>query len=264
MNIKQLNNLKQRFQDYSDNFIKKAANSDPFILKKEHTLKVCKEIITLGKGLGLSKEDLILAETIALLHDIGRFVQLEQYGTFLDKISENHAVIGLRVIDEQQLLSFCSQKEMSIIKQAIGFHNAASIPENKDDRTLFFIKLIRDADKLDIWRVVTEHYSRPDSESEKIINLGLEDDGKISDDALKAVCKKTFVKTSMIKRLNDLKLLQISWIFDLNFPLSVSIAKQRGYIDKIISTMPKIPKLEKALAHVYEYMEDYNDLCTNT
>ncbi len=254
MNIDELNFIKQRFYNYADSFIEKVDNPDPFILKKEHTLRVCKEIQLIGKGLCISDEDSILSEAIAFLHDIGRFMQLKKYGTFLDQISQDHAELGLSVIKDQGFLDFCREDEADIIKKAVGFHNAAYIPMDMDERTIFFIKLIRDADKLDIWRVVTEHYARPDSDGEKIINLGLEDDGKISPDALKAVYEKTFVKTSMIKRLNDLKLLQISWIFDLNFPLSVARLKRKGYIDKIVSTLPMSDGLAEALKQVYEYM----------
>ncbi len=258
MDRNQLNTLKRKFLDYSDNFIAKADNPDPFILKKQHTFRVCEEILYLGKKLLLPEQDLVLAEAIALLHDIGRFIQLEKYGTFLDRISENHAKLGLGVIDEQKLLDLCNKEEANIIKEAVGFHNAATTPKNRDERTLFFIKLIRDADKLDIWKVVTDHYTNPDPNSAKIINLGLEDDGGISKQALVAVCNKTFVNASVIKRLNDLKLLQISWVFDLNFPLSVSRLKQKCYIDKIISTMPATPELKEAVEHVYEYMKGYN------
>ncbi len=262
MNTDQLNVLKKQFNDYSMTFIKKTDNPDPFILKKEHTLRVCKEIVIIGKQLLLPENDLILAQAIALLHDIGRFVQLEEYGTFVDHLSKNHAELGLAVINRQGFLDFCEENEACLIKEAVKFHNAADIPSDRDKRTLFFIRLIRDADKLDIWRVVTEHYARPDSNSEKIINLGLEDDGKISHDAVEAVCQKTFVKTFMIKRLNDLKLLQISWVFDLNFSPSISRLQQKGYIDKIVSTMPMLPGLKKALVHVREYMAGYDDLCT--
>ncbi len=255
----QLEILKKQFYNYSAGFIANAENSDPFILKKEHTLRVCKEILLLGKELLLPEEDLVLAEAIALLHDIGRFVQLEKYGTFLDQISENHAKLGLTVIKEHGFLDCCEENEAYIIKEAVEFHNAAYLPSDRADRTLFFIRLIRDADKLDIWKVVTDHYAKPDSDSERIINLGLEDNGKVSDEAVEAVCQETFVKTFMIKNLNDLKLLQISWVFDLNFSQSVSRLKQKGYIDKIISTMPVLPGLEKAFVHVREYMAGCDD-----
>jgi hypothetical protein len=141
MDRNQLNTLKRKFLDYSDNFIAKADNPDPFILKKQHTFRVCEEILYLGKKLLLPEQDLVLAEAIALLHDIGRFIQLEKYGTFLDRISENHAKLGLGVIDEQKLLDLCNKEEANIIKEAVGFHNAATTPKNRDERTLFFIKL---------------------------------------------------------------------------------------------------------------------------
>jgi HD-GYP domain-containing protein (c-di-GMP phosphodiesterase class II) len=42
-------------------------------LKEEHTLRVCNEILRLGKALNLNGTALRLAETIALIHDIWHF-----------------------------------------------------------------------------------------------------------------------------------------------------------------------------------------------
>ncbi|MEA1968201.1 MAG: HD domain-containing protein, partial [Thermodesulfobacteriota bacterium] len=220
-------------------------------------LRVCKESLYLGKELCLSNEQMLLAETTALLHDIGRFRQFKEYNTFLDKISEDHAALGLREIEKKNMLAFCTNDEKELIKNSIKFHNAADLPRGKDETSLFFIRLLRDADKLDIWRVVTNHYAAPEADNEKAINLGLADDDKISLKAVEAVCQKQFVRTNMIKRLNDLKLMQISWIFDLNFSWSIARAKKKKFIDKIASTMPQSKELEKALNHVYSYMENH-------
>lgn len=269
MKKKDIEHLKLRFLEYVDHYISKADNPGPFILKKQHTFRVCSEIFSLGEHLSLSEQEMLTAETAALLHDIGRFKQFHDYHTFLDQISENHAELGLKEIKKKNLLDFCTKDEAFRIENAIRYHNAADLPEElkpeelKSDElklkkdALFFLRLLRDADKLDIWRVVTDHYTSPQKNNKKAINLGLEDDGKLSSEAVNAVCHKEFVRSHMIKRLNDLKLMQISWIFDLNFEWSVARAVNKKYIEIIAATMPGSRALEKALTHVNAYMESH-------
>jgi len=74
------------------------------ILKEKHTRRVCKEILAIGKGLGLGEEDLGLAELVALFHDVGRFSQYAKYGTFADNKSEDHAALGTKVLREEGVL----------------------------------------------------------------------------------------------------------------------------------------------------------------
>jgi len=44
MTPEKLKILEQRFSDYADHYIKRSSYPAPLILKKEHTMRVCKEI----------------------------------------------------------------------------------------------------------------------------------------------------------------------------------------------------------------------------
>ncbi|SMC66144.1 hypothetical protein SAMN02746065_106185 [Desulfocicer vacuolatum DSM 3385] len=257
MKSETLAQLKQFFLAYADQYIERSRDPEPLVLKKDHTLRVCTEILALGKSLGLDENGMMLAETMALFHDLGRFEQYETYRTFLDHQSENHARLSLREIDAHGILAPLSSEEQHLIKQAIAFHNAADLPRLEDDRLLFFMGLLRDADKLDIWRVVIENYTNPRPGSQRAVNLGLVDDHGFSSRAVDAILAGTFVKSACIKRLNDLKLMQISWLFDLNFPQSVLWVKESKYIEKIAATLPDDARVSKAVAHVYEYMDTF-------
>ena len=239
---------------YADRYIQGSQNPDPLILKKEHTLRVCSEIIALGKCLCLDNDKMMLAETMALFHDLGRFRQYETYKTFLDQQSEDHACLSLQEMNVHGILDPLSPRESVLIKKAIGFHNAAEIPRQGDADMLFFIRLLRDADKLDIWRVVIDNYTHPSPGSQQAINLGLSDDPGVSTDAIDAIMDGTFVKSTSIKCLNDLKLMQISWVFDLNFFPSIQWVRHRKYIDKIAEVLPDTPRVKTAISHVYQYM----------
>ncbi len=262
METRELDHLKQQFHDYADTFIDPTRDDGPYLLKKKHTIRVCREILGLGRELGLPRAELVLAEAMALLHDIGRFEQFKTYNTFLDLASENHAHLGLGVIEKMKLLDHLSPRDKALITGAVGFHNAATLPRNRDHKALFFMKLLRDADKLDIWQVVIDHYLAAGANNDKFIELGLGDDGGYSKEAFQAIFQREFIKSSHIKRLNDFKLMQISWVFDLNFAPSVARVKERRYIEQLASTLPGCADLDKALDHVFNYMDTYiNDTC---
>ena len=78
---------------------------DPLILKEKHTERVCGVIVAVGRGMGLDETDMPLARTIALLHDLGRFIQYETHQTFNDDISRNHAVLSLSEISRHKALA---------------------------------------------------------------------------------------------------------------------------------------------------------------
>lgn len=255
MNHQTLTQLKRFFLAYADKYIQGSHDPEPLTLKKDHTLRVCSEILALGKALGLDDDKMMLAEAMALFHDLGRFRQYEIYKTFLDQQSENHARLSLQEMDAHGVLDSLTVREATLIKKSIGFHNVAQIPRQGDGDLMFFIRLLRDADKLDIWRVVIENYTHPRPGSQQAINLGLSDDPGVSSDVMDAIMAGTFVKSAAIKCLNDFKLMQISWVFDLNFSPSIQWVKERKYIEKIAACLPDIPRVNAAIAQVYHYMD---------
>jgi putative nucleotidyltransferase with HDIG domain len=257
MKTNDLDILKQQFFDYAATFIDPDTDGGPHVLKRDHTLRVCREIIGIGEALGLSEPDLLLAQVIALLHDIGRFEQFKRYNTFLDAASANHAALGVEVIKAQHLLDPLPPEEQRLIIDAVRFHNAADLPGDRDRRTLFFMGLIRDADKLDIWQVVIDHYLNHGKDTDKFIELGFEDRGGYTPEAFQALFQRQFVRSAAVKQLNDFKLMQISWVFDLNFTPTIARVKSRQYIEKIASTMPQCPDLTTALGHVFDHMDTH-------
>lgn len=156
------------FHHWFVGYVKSFQSPDPaiqygFSIKKEHSLRVCKEILNLGSLLGLHSEELRIAETAALFHDIGRFEQYKGYGTFADSKSENHAELSIKILREKCVLDKLERIPRDLIIKSILYHNRIVLPEAQDDTVIFFSRLLRDADKLDIFRVVIENYQRGNS-----------------------------------------------------------------------------------------------------
>jgi len=192
---------------------------------------VCRNIILIGKSINLNKNELFIAETIALFHDIGRFEQFKKYNTFDDRKSENHAVLGVKVLKESNVLNCLQKHEQELIINPVKFHNMQKIPENISSGCLLFSKLIRDADKLDIFRVVTNYYLEKDKNPNPALELELSDapeySHKFIDDILNCRSSKNNLKTH-----NDMKLFQLTWLFDINFPKTFLYIKKETILKK--------------------------------
>jgi len=248
--------IKIFFDGYTRDFISRAEDSHPYVLKREHTLRVVENMVFLGKSLGLSSQEMGIAKTAALLHDIGRFIQYERYATFSDPASENHAVLGVQVIQEQDLMASYPNIEKTRIIKAISMHNTRYLHRKMDTETLVLTRLLRDADKLDIFGVMTKKYLGTDPEENSYITLNLKDDGLISEDLMTDILKKESIDNRKVKSLNDLKLLHISWVFDLNFREAVKRVDELEFIPLIVSTMPDSKPLASLLDFVKTYMKD--------
>lgn len=222
-------------------------------LKNYHTLRVCKEILDIGESLELNIEQLHTAEVIALLHDVGRFKQLEKYGTSVDIHSENHASLGVKIIRLNDVLSDIGESKIKLILCAIANHNKMEIPDDLHDGCNFFTKLLRDADKLDIWRVCADYYSDKNRVKNDYIELGLPDKPEISDKVCRDLLEGSIVRTVNLQSLNDMKLLQLGWVYDINFPRSFQIIREREYLEKIYNVLPH----SDVVNEIYEKVEGY-------
>jgi len=232
--------LKTWFAEYVRGF----DSDDPAVqrnmdLKAEHTRGVCEAIQEIGRSLELSEDDLCLAEASALLHDIGRFEQYRRYRTFADHRSVDHATLGVDVIQNNRVLEGLDPAAAHLIVRAVACHNRAALPNGESERSLFFIRLLRDADKVDIWRVVTDYYRNAENHRSRTIELDLPDRDSVSDPVTEALMNGRLVHMADLRTLQDFKLLQIGWIYDVNFRRTFEIVRERRYLEAIRGALPE-------------------------
>ncbi|MBN1938137.1 MAG: HD domain-containing protein [Candidatus Aminicenantes bacterium] len=232
--------LRSRFLDYVKGFESPCADIQRnFDIKKEHTERVVSEILGLASDLGLSEREKNLAEIIALFHDIGRFEQFRLHRTFSDRKSENHAVLGLKVLEEERMLEPLDEPVRELIRGAIANHNRPSLPPGLPEPVQFFSRLLRDADKLDIWRVVIAYYHRKEPERNPALELELPDTTGISPGVERALRDGHIVDVRDVRNLNDFKLLQAGWVFDINFEPTLDRVRERRYLERIRDALPE-------------------------
>ncbi len=254
MNEKQLAHLKAWFDQYSRSFLPvDSPDSSPLQLKIEHTAGVCRNIVRLARSIDLSADRIRTAEAVGLLHDAGRFEQYRRFNTFSDRRSVNHAALGVRVLLSAAVLDSLDDAEKTAILVAIRFHNALQIPRRPTSAARTFLALIRDADKLDIWRVFADYYRRPQWDPAIVQHLPDVETWQTS--IVAAVLEKQMARLKDMRSLNDLKLLQLSWVFDLNFQESFRLAVDKGHLQAIARTLPRAPHIDRAVTTVLTHLK---------
>jgi hypothetical protein len=245
------------FDNYTRTFFNKSATIDLAVrLKIDHTLRVCHDNKVLCSAIGADSEVVFISTIVALLHDVGRFEQFLKYNTFADRYSVNHAILAIEIVERYNLLSDLSSAESDKVLTAIRMHNVRQLPIDLDEHQRIFCNLIRDADKIDIYKITAEFYKNPDSAESEIIGIGIKDTPEISDEVCEAIINKNNVDFSSMRSLNDFKLVQLGWVYDFNFPVSLSIIKSRGHYDTVKLFLPDVPKVKRVLDAVDVYIEN--------
>jgi len=249
----EINNYRDFFKRYTKSFfgLNQYKNKN-YKLKQDHTKRVCANILELCSSLNFTEQGKNIAEAIALFHDIGRFVQFKTYNTFSDGKSENHAILGLRVLKETKIINKSAHK--NIILSAVRFHNLKELPNTLQDKnTILYSKLIRDADKLDIFNVLTNYYISKNTDN-PALDLELPHTTSYSEGVITDFFSNKCVDIKFLKGDIDFKLLQLSWIYDINFNKTLDIIKHKKYIEKILSVLPENTQVEQIHDHIKKYL----------
>lgn len=244
------------FEIYTDGYDR----TDPKIrLKYEHTFRVAALCDEIAASIGLEGEVKDLAWLLGMLHDIGRFEQLRRFGTFVDAESINHAEFGANLLfgrdgETAIIRSFVADgEEDALIEEAIRYHSAYRLPESMDARTLQYSNILRDADKVDIFRVNVEF------DLEDIYNCTTEDlrTCGITPEVLACVHEKHAVLRALKKTTMDNVVGHICLLFELVFPRSVEIVRDQGYLEKLLRVTSDNPSTQAAMEEVRQEVTRY-------
>lgn len=240
---------KEAFEEYVSHYDR---GQEKVRLKIEHTFRVCGLCETIARSLSMEEQDADLAWLIGLLHDAGRFEQLERYGTFIDSQSIDHAAFGADILfKEGRIRDYLEDSgEDALIEAAVRFHSAYRLPEGLTDRMKLFCNLIRDADKIDILRVNVEF------PLEEIYNVSTKElrSGQVTAEVMESFEEERAVLRSLKKTAVDHVVGHISLVYELVFPESRRIILRQGYLEKMMNFESYNPVTEKQFEHIREKM----------
>ncbi len=231
--------IREWFQLYTKPYRRMQCDKGGIALKLAHIKRVEIESDALCNVLDWSESVTRLARVVALLHDIGRFEQIRRYQTFNDRKSVNHATLGVEVLEEAKILERIGKSNQDCVITAIRNHNRFDLEEGIAESILPFCRLIRDADKLDIFKVILA-IDKNGSEFERaIIFHDLPESKTVSPEVIIAIENHRLIKIQDLKCRNDFRLMVMAWIFDLNFTASVKAVFKRKYMDQMAERLPE-------------------------
>ncbi len=256
MNQEQLNRFERWFIEYTNRFL----GADDYVNanlrhKQQHTQRVRAESVFLARELALNEDEVRIADLIGLFHDIGRFPQFAQYRTFNDTRSVNHSQLGVQVLRQEGLLEALATQERKWVETAVGLHGRKSLPSALNGRALLFAKIIRDADKIDIFRIVAGSYKQYLEDPANFpLEIELPDEPGYTPEVLEAVLNEELIDSTKLRTLNDAKLCQLGWVYDLNFTASLKRIDQCGFLPHLFSFLPQDDGLQQACRKIQDYV----------
>ena len=249
--------IEQRFKEYVSHY---NPNNARVKLKIDHIQRVAKNSELIAKSLNLSLEQIQLATAIGFFHDIGRFEQVKIADTFSDKESGiDHAALGITVLFQNQLIEeFIPETRQydTIIQKAVFNHNKSQLENNLSDEELLFCKIIRDADKIDIFHTIAdEAYTM-----ESIFWYPDFDSSEISKKIMHALQEKRSIDYSWVHTNGEVVAIFYGYLYNLYFQISKNIILQNNYIEKftnrVIQTFSS-PKIHEQVNLLLEMTTQY-------
>ncbi|MCH5276290.1 MAG: HD domain-containing protein [Desulfovibrionaceae bacterium] len=228
----------------------------PLRLKVEHSFQVLEHVellVTLERPSSELAKDKDLARAAvlaALYHDCGRFPQFRDYHTFVDAHSVNHAQLGLELIHEQGFFRHEADRVRTLAETAIGLHNQHTLPPDLTPGARLITDMVREADKLDILRIIAGHLDNALPEKDSVL-LHVRDEPQAWTASVVAdVLAGRVIRYSDLRYVNDFRLLLGTWLHELNFPATRSALAHSGVMDTILDGLPRLPEIEKAVLYL--------------
>lgn len=248
------NHVRSTFAEYVSHY---DAQDEKVKLKIEHTYRVAELCERIARSEILSEEDISLAWLCGMLHDIGRFEQLKNYGTFIDADSIDHAFLGAKILfDDGKIYDYLKQPTDELcdfLRRVISCHSAYRVPVEYDERTKLFADILRDADKIDILKVNVE------VPLEEIYNVSTVElmNAEVTNEVMQSFSEEHAILRALKKTPVDHVVGHISLVYELVFPISLKVVKEQGYLDKLMNFPSQNPKTLEQFEQLRGMMQDY-------
>ena len=225
-------------KEYIDSFRDENGGLHPLMeVKRTHSLRVRDNASQIASELGWSGEQLDCALTAALLHDTGRFPQFAEWGTYYDGASLDHGDLGEKTLrkhfPDEKVATYGRWEDILL---AVRLHNKKELPAGIAPAAAPLVQIVRDSDKLDVFRLVRMHVEE-DRINELLPRIILS--GGYSEALVREVSSERRASYSNVRSLSDFLLVQLSWVFDLNYAPSFRMLRRDGVLSWMERVLPQ-------------------------
>lgn len=248
--------LVEKFYSYVATFEQNGVLPAMMKLKLDHSLRVAANANSIVEEFEWDSGEKDCAFIIGLYHDIGRFLQWEKYQTFSDPQSVDHGELGVSLLHDEKLLQLLKLEDQEIILHSIGYHNKRYIPDGLHDRKLQHLKVIREADRLDILYVILNSIETGEIKKHPEIIWGAEYDGPVTPEILRAFEKKEPINYMNLASLTDWILLHMQWVCWFEYKGSKKIVLKQQLVERFRAVVPhKDQRLDNCFDHALSHLQ---------
>jgi len=222
---------------------------------RTHSLRVANNSAILAQSLLPTEEDWHIAEVIALFHDYGKAFLIIQGTESPMNIQHNHASLSAKLVQQMEFYSKLSTEVQLIVLKAIENHNKLKLPKLDNEQQTLFARLLRDADKLDIFETSYRFFKEKNG-IQPLMTMDLLNQVDVSEKIVKSIMAGKTAAVEDMKTMNDYRLLLLSMAFDLNFKYTFRILSEKQYIQKIYETLPKRDQIIDAYRGIKLFVEN--------
>jgi len=230
--------LTQRFRDFTDGYRINGTLQPMHQLKLEHTLRVAADARAIASGEGWPEEEICLAEAVGLFHDIARFPQFKQYRSFSDADTVDHGDLGVQTLNSERLLEGVPAEQCALILHAVQYHNKKDLPRVLTAHEEKHLRLIRDADRLDIFFICWDSIQTGHIHDHPEIIMNIDFYGEPTLAVIEQFERGERIDYRRMKSMSDRFILQLSWIYDLSYNASKRLVRERRIIEKFAEVLP--------------------------
>ena len=209
----------------------------PLDLKLQHTFCVLEQARRIVASEGFGQPLARCCHLAALYHDVARFTQYLRYRTFRDSLSRNHGLMGVGILKREQRLVSESLQVRKAVQTAVALHNRFALPPLPSLMQTTTL-VVRDADKLDILRVMDEHLNGPGPYCPTIVLSQPDDPTKAGAEVLKAALEGRPAAYADLCSVNDFRVLLGTWLYDMHFAASRSSFVENGHARRLLEALP--------------------------
>lgn len=228
-----LGRLAEKYDGYVRSFADESGRLPEMMeLKRRHTRCVVENASLIADGENFDPATREAALAAALLHDTGRYEQLRRYNTFRDSDSVDHAVFSHDIVRERGWLDgLCDGETGDAVLKAVLYHNRRELPQGLGELTAACSRTVRDADKLDIFRVAEERISNTDWRRDTTAFWNLSADAPPDPGVVGCILDSKSVDYQMIRSLSDFIIIQVGWMISgLYYATSRRLCRERGHL----------------------------------
>ena len=228
-----LDALQKAYDAYVDTFREPDGRLPTMMqLKRTHTAFVVRNAEAIASDEGFSEDEREAALAAALLHDTGRYEQLRRYNTFRDADSVDHAVFSHDIVRDRGWLDGAAPGFATAVLNAVLYPNRRDLPDGMDRLTEVAAHTVRDADKLDIFRVLEDQVEHTDWRSDSRAFWNLSVSAPPSPAVVDCIEHGLPVAYQSIRSLSDFVLIQVGWmVCGLHFATARRLCRECGHLE---------------------------------